>query len=137
VRATAEKVGVKLSVVSIPINLWVDCDRIIQTFTNLLSNAIKFSPLGSTVLLTAELADENVLFQVRDQGIGIPEDKLELIFDRFQQVDSSISRSQGGTGLGLTICREIVQQHGGRIWVESQLEQGSTFYFTLPLAKKL
>jgi PAS domain S-box-containing protein len=134
-RATAEKAGVSLSVVPLEVDLWVDCDRIIQTFTNLLSNAIKFSPAGSTVFLTGQINRQSeVLFQVRDTGIGIPADKLELIFDRFQQVDASTSRSQGGTGLGLTICREIIQQHGGKIWVESQLGQGSTFCFTLPIS---
>jgi PAS domain S-box-containing protein len=139
-RATAEKAGITLSVVPLAVDVWVDCDRIIQTFTNLLSNAIKFSPAGSTVSLTGAIRTQpalnqpEVLFQVKDSGIGIPEDKLELIFDRFQQVDASISRSQGGTGLGLTICREIVNQHRGKIWVESRLGKGSTFCFTLPLA---
>jgi PAS domain S-box-containing protein len=76
-----------------------------------------------------------ILFRVKDQGIGIPEDKLETIFDRFQQIDTSNSRSRGGSGLGLTICRGIVQQHGGQIWVESQLGKGSTFCFTLPLGE--
>ena len=74
-----------------------------------------------------------VLFQVKDQGRGIPADKLETIFGRFQQVDASDSRNKGGTGLGLAICRSIVRQQGGQIWVESVLEQGSIFYFTLPL----
>jgi len=73
-----------------------------------------------------------VLFKVKDQGRGIPADKLETIFERFHQVDASDSRKKGGTGLGLAICRSIVQQHGGRIWVESTLGEGSTFYFTLP-----
>jgi hypothetical protein len=74
-----------------------------------------------------------VLFKVKDQGRGIPAEKLESVFDRFQQVDASDSRDKGGTGLGLAICRSIVQQHGGRIWVESTLNEGSTFFFTLPL----
>ncbi len=73
-----------------------------------------------------------VLFQVRDEGQGIPEPKLESIFERFQQVDSSDSRKKGGTGLGLTICRKIIEQHGGKIWVDSTLGVGSTFSFTLP-----
>jgi DNA-binding NarL/FixJ family response regulator len=73
------------------------------------------------------------LFKVQDQGRGIPEDKLETIFERFHQVDASDSRKKGGTGLGLAICRSIVQQHGGRIWVESTLGEGSCFYFTLPM----
>ncbi len=73
-----------------------------------------------------------ITFQVKDQGRGIPADKLETVFERFQQVDASDSRHHDGTGLGLAICRSIVQQHGGRIWVESTLGEGSTFYFTLP-----
>jgi signal transduction histidine kinase len=70
---------------------------------------------------------------VRDFGRGIPKEKLETIFERFQQVDSSDSRAYGGSGLGLAICRQIVLQHGGRIWVESELSRGSQFFFTLPL----
>jgi two-component system, OmpR family, sensor histidine kinase VicK len=73
-----------------------------------------------------------VLFQVRDEGQGISANKLERIFERFQQVDSSDSRKKGGTGLGLTICRKIIEQHGGKIWVESNLGVGSTFSFILP-----
>lgn len=73
-----------------------------------------------------------ILFSVTDQGRGIPADKLETIFGRFQQIDSSDSREKGGTGLGLAICKSIIQQHGGRIWATSELNQGSTFYFTLP-----
>jgi two-component system, OmpR family, sensor histidine kinase VicK len=86
---------------------------------------------------TPQLSDqpEEVLFQVRDQGQGIPAAKLESIFERFQQVDSSDSRKKGGTGLGLTICRKIIAQHDGRIWAESQLGQGSTFCFAIPAFK--
>jgi signal transduction histidine kinase len=75
----------------------------------------------------------HVLFQVVDQGKGIPGDQLEIIFERFQQVNASDSRDKGGTGLGLAICRNIVHQHGGSIWAESTLGTGSTFYFTLPI----
>jgi signal transduction histidine kinase len=74
-----------------------------------------------------------VLVRVKDQGRGIPPDKLEAIFGRFEQVDSSDARDKGGSGLGLAICRSIIEQHGGRIWVQSTLGQGSTFSFTLPL----
>lgn len=124
---------ITLSLSSPEIQIWADPDRIIQTLVNLLNNAIKFSPPHSTVTLNAELQEDRVLFQVKDQGRGIPVDKLETIFGRFQQVDASDSRQKGGTGLGLAICRSIVQQHGGRIWVESELGKGSTFYFTLPI----
>lgn len=133
-RAMAEKAEIKLALKPVEIQLWADPDRIVQTLTNLLSNAIKFSPANSTVSLSGKLQDSQILFQVKDRGRGIPEDKLETIFDRFQQVDASNSRNQGGTGLGLAICRSIVQQHGGNIWVESTLDRGSTFYFTLPIS---
>ena len=133
-QAMAEKAEINLILAPVETQLWVDPDRIIQTFTNLLSNAIKFSSPHSTVCLSAKLEDSQILFQVKDQGRGIPEDKLETIFGRFQQVDASNSRHQGGTGLGLAICRSIVQQHGGKIWVESNLGNGSTFYFTLPIS---
>jgi signal transduction histidine kinase len=73
-----------------------------------------------------------VLFQVRDEGQGIPANKLESVFERFQQVDSSDSRKKGGTGLGLTICREIIDRHEGKIWVDSTVGIGSTFSFMLP-----
>ena len=133
-QAMAEKAEINLISAPVETQLWADSDRIIQTFTNLLSNAIKFSSPHSTVCLSAKLEDSQILFQVKDQGRGIPEDKLETIFDRFQQVDASNSRNQGGTGLGLAICRSIVQQHGGKIWVESNLGNGSTFYLTLPIS---
>jgi PAS domain S-box-containing protein len=132
-QAIAGKAGVTLSVQPQSVRLWADPDRLIQTLTNLLSNAIKFSPPGSRVWLTVEQQEDYVLFQVKDQGRGIPVDKLQSIFERFQQVDSSDARKKGGTGLGLTICRSIVQQHGGRIWAESTPGTGSTFFFTLPL----
>ncbi|MGB5631284.1 MAG: ATP-binding protein [Waterburya sp.] len=123
--------------------VWADRDYIVQTLTNLVSNAIKFSPQNSTVLLSAMMIPQStkpnqhqsisyITFAVKDRGQGIPQDRLETIFERFQQVDSSDSRKKGGTGLGLAICRQIVEGHGGQIWAESCLEKGSTFYFTLP-----
>jgi two-component system sensor histidine kinase VicK len=115
------------------VSVWADPDRILQTLNNLLSNAIKFSPVGSEIHLTARNLDDNeAVIEVRDQGRGIPADKLEHIFDRFQQGDASDSRALGGTGLGLAICRSIVNQHGGRIWATSAPDQGTTFHFTLP-----
>jgi CheY-like chemotaxis protein len=136
------KAGVKLDVNSIPAYVWADADRVVQALTNLLSNAVKFSPHDGTVWVRTELQEldnngnshhgSQVLFQVTDVGRGIPGDKLDKIFERFQQVDSSDSRYHDGTGLGLAICKSIVQQHGGKIWVESVLGEGSTFSFTLP-----
>ncbi len=114
--------------------VWADSDRILQVLTNLLSNAIKFSEEGKAVKLEARPAEEAGWIQVTvtDSGRGIPEDKITKIFERFGQVDASDSREKGGTGLGLPICKTIVEQHGGRLWVESKLGEGSKFLFTLP-----
>jgi two-component system, OmpR family, sensor histidine kinase VicK len=129
----AQQHGVTFCTQPIDIKLWVDSDYIVQALTNLLSNAIKFSSSGGTVWLTVEKQGSEALFQVRDEGQGIPSDKLESIFERFQQVDSSDSRKKGGSGLGLAICRKIIEQHNGKIWAKSKLGQGSIFSFTLPL----
>ena len=134
-QAMAAKERVQLIVEPCDVVLNLDSDRILQTFTNLLSNAIKFTEPGGVVRLTAKVEDSICQIIVRDTGRGIPEDKLESIFERFQQVDASDSRSKGGTGLGLAICRHIIEEHNGRIWVESILGQGSTFYINLPLNK--
>jgi PAS domain S-box-containing protein len=112
--------------------IFADGDRLVQTLVNLLSNAIKFSPSQSQVQLESEAIGDDIIFRVRDYGRGIPENHLEIIFERFSQVDASDSRQMGGTGLGLAICRSIVQQHGGKIWVESVLSEGSTVSFTIP-----
>ncbi|MEH2352712.1 ATP-binding protein [Nostoc sp.] len=113
--------------------VWAAADAIVQTLTNLLGNAIKFSPADSTITISVQQQTDRVLFQITDRGRGIPADKLEAIFGRFQQVDASDSRTKGGTGLGLAICRSIIDRHGGQIWAESTLGVGSTFFFTLPL----
>ncbi len=152
IRSLADQADIQLDVTPLSARVWADPDRIIQVFTNLLGNAIKFSPPGSTVRLTAVIGSENngittngsdpvllpsptqrVRFQITDEGRGIPSDKLKTIFDRFQQVDASDSRQRGGTGLGLAVCRSIVQHHGGGIWVQSGLGEGSTFFFSLPV----
>ena len=112
-----------------------DPDRILQVLTNLLSNAIKFSPANTTVSVQIDANIEALSLKVIDRGRGIPADKLESIFDRFQQVESSDSSKKGGTGLGLAICRSIIQQHGGMIWAQpnhdwakpDQIGPGTTF----------
>jgi PAS domain S-box-containing protein len=131
--AMAERAGVGLYVWAEPVALVADPDRLLQVLTNLISNAVKFSSPGGTVEVTVEPEGDDALFRVTDHGRGIPADRLESIFERFQQVDSSDSRQKGGTGLGLAICRTIVGQHGGQIWAESVLGEGSTLAFTLPL----
>ena len=142
-KTLAQSQGIQLSCKPSNLVVWADRDYIVQTLTNLVSNAIKFSPAKSTVVLSAVKNSQlnldrkpqsisYITFAVQDRGQGIPQDRLETIFERFQQVDSSDSRKKGGTGLGLAICRQIVEGHGGQIWAESCLENGSTFYFTLP-----
>jgi two-component system, OmpR family, sensor histidine kinase VicK len=132
-QAMAQQHDIILATEPLSILLWADADYLVQALTNLLSNAIKFSQPHSTVWLTVQQHQvEEIQFQIRDQGPGIPADQLETIFERFHQVDSSDARKKGGTGLGLTICRKIIEQHGGRIWAESELGQGSQLLFTLP-----
>jgi len=110
----------------------VDLERLEQVLVNLIHNAIKFTPPGGTITLTAEQQGNLIIFSVRDTGIGIPPRDLERIFERFYKVDRA--RSAQGTGLGLSIARHLVEAHGGKIWVESTLSQGSTFYFSIPLS---
>jgi signal transduction histidine kinase len=117
---------------AVPAHVEADADRLLQVLTNLLSNAIKFSPPKSIVRVLITRTADGVTLSVVDKGRGIPADKLETIFDRFQQVDASDSRQKGGTGLGLAICRTIVQQHGGRIWAEQNGVRGAIFSMFLP-----
>jgi CheY-like chemotaxis protein len=126
--------GVRLEIGPCNGRVLADEDRIMQTLTNLLGNAVKFSEPGDVVVADAQRTDGHVLFRVRDEGRGIPSDKLESIFTRFEQVDSSDARQKGGTGLGLAISRTIVERLGGRIWAESELGVGTTVQFTLPTA---
>lgn len=108
--------------------------RVEQVLLNLLTNAVRYSPGGGTITVSARPSAEGVGVRVRDQGIGIPADKLERIFEKFYRVETPQVRGVRGSGLGLAICKELVEAHGGRIWVESQEGVGSTFSFTLPAA---
>ncbi|HRI70641.1 MAG TPA: ATP-binding protein, partial [Polyangium sp.] len=114
--------------------LWIkaDFDRVVQVLTNLVANAVKFSPNGSTVRVRAMKVDaRRIRISVHDEGPGISEANKARLFGRFQQIDSTDRRQHGGTGLGLAICKAIIEQHGGTIDVQSELGQGSTFYFEL------
>jgi PAS domain S-box-containing protein len=128
----AETAGVKLIHDSTEVEIDADPDRLLQVLTNLLSNAIKFSPSNSTVSVMLRPGVSGVTVSVIDHGRGIPADKLEVIFGRFQQVDASDSRQKRGSGLGLAICRTLVLQHSGRIWAERNSVRGSTFRVFLP-----
>ena len=116
----------------IPKDLFVYADRnqLHDIFINLLFNAVKFTPDGGQIKITATPKDQYILHEIQDTGIGIPEDKINKIFEEFYQVEGG---KHGGTGLGLAITKRLVEEHGGKIWVKSQLGKGSSFYFTLPL----
>jgi signal transduction histidine kinase len=109
-----------------------DEQRITQVLTNLVGNAIKFTEVGE-VGVQVTSANGTFMVAVSDTGTGIAEADQQKVFEEFQQADSSSTRKKGGTGLGLTIAKKIIELHGGRIWVESDLGQGSTFRFTLPV----
>lgn len=132
-RANATRAGLSFRLDAQPADVWADGERVLQVLGKLIQNAIKFSQRGSEIRLGASIISETeVRFEVQDHGRGILPENLDLIFERFQQADSSDSRSAGGAGLGLAICRSIVEQHGGRIWARSNPGQGSSFYFTMP-----
>ncbi len=119
-----------------PIILHADEDRIVQVLTNLVGNALQYTPANGQVTISVEATGNEARFSVKDTGIGIPPEHIPHIFDRFYRVDKSRSRARGGSGIGLTIAKHLVEAHGGKIWAESEGDgKGSTFIFTLPLAK--
>lgn len=129
----ADRAGLTLSM-DCPQNLPLvkaDPSRIEQVVVNLIHNAIKFTQPGGSISITATVRQTEVVFSIQDTGAGIPPDVLPRIFERFYKVDRA--RSSGGTGLGLSIARHIIEAHGGKIWAESTPEQGSTFFFSLPM----
>jgi signal transduction histidine kinase len=115
----------------------VDSKRIEQVLRNLLSNALKYSPEGGTITLHGAIRgygdEKQLVIRVSDQGIGIPPEETEKIFERFYRGENEVIQSMRGAGLGLAVCRGIVEAHGGRIWVESVPGAGSSFFFTLPV----
>ena len=141
----ANKANVSIEVNDPGFSLIADSDRLNQVFTNLLDNALRFSPAGSTIRITVAIntpatnrskkssVDKSAIrFSVQDEGAGIPLEEQDRIFERFSQASRGGAQKKGGTGLGLTICRNIIEQHGGKIWVESTVGEGSCFYFVLP-----
>ena len=139
--AIQKNVDVNVSVDPDVSDVWCDSDKVNQVLTNLLSNAIKFTPEGGEIQVTAKESTASgspgdgrvVEVRVSDTGIGIATGDLEEIFQKFKQFGDGPSDVHRGTGLGLPICKEIVNHYGGRIWAESELGNGSVFIFTLPV----
>jgi len=134
---TAQEKEIRLET-SVPRTLppvWGDPNRLEQVVVNLLDNAIKFTPREGAVTVRGRVLEGELVIEVQDTGPGIPADALDRLFTRFYQVDASSTRRAGGIGLGLSISQQIVEAHGGRIWVESEVGKGSTFSFTVPLAE--
>jgi signal transduction histidine kinase len=134
-RSLAEEKGLHFKVAvddGLPEIVYGDPKRVTQCLFNLAGNALKFTKQGGVTIRAARDGD-SVRYSVTDTGIGIPEDQLGSVFAEFRQVDSTITREFGGTGLGLSITKKFVEMHGGRIWVESRLNEGSTFHFTIPI----
>ncbi|WP_173918134.1 cell wall metabolism sensor histidine kinase WalK [Halobacillus sp. Marseille-Q1614] len=113
--------------------VWIDKDKITQVLDNIISNAVKYSPEGGTITFRAESKKKQLLVSISDQGLGMPSNTVDKIFDRFYRVDKARSREMGGTGLGLAISREIIEAHHGQIWAHSKEGKGTTIFFTLPL----
>jgi two-component system, OmpR family, phosphate regulon sensor histidine kinase PhoR len=127
--------GIELESTGAPDSLVLaDPDAMNQVFGNLVENSLKYAKDGKRICVGARSLEREVEFTVQDFGPGIPSEHLERIFERFYRIDKARSRESGGTGLGLAIVKHIVQAHGGRIWVESELGKGAAFHFTLPLA---
>lgn len=136
-RALASSKGITLTIevaVDLP-TIVADGQRVGQVLTNLLSNAIRYTPEGGQVTVGAQAVPGGVEVRVSDTGPGIPPQELPFTFERFYRGDKARSPMEGGSGLGLSIARKLVEAHGGRIWAESELGQGSTFYFFLPLGQ--
>jgi signal transduction histidine kinase len=134
VQAEKRKISLKTEISEgLPL-LYLDGRRINQVLDNLLSNAFKFTDVGGEVEVAARLyRDSDVILWVKDNGIGIPEDEIGAVFDKYRQVTTSRPSNRVGTGLGLAICKRIIEAHGGRIWVESSPGAGSCFFVALPL----
>jgi PAS domain S-box-containing protein len=134
VQSFADQAGVSLVAEPASVRVRADADRLVQVLVNLLSNAVKFSPAGGTVTVRVVPGSLTAEFQVEDRGRGVPPAYREAIFERYRQVEASDSRRKGGVGLGLAICKSIVEQHGGSIGVRDTMDAGSTFWFRIALS---
>jgi signal transduction histidine kinase len=132
VRVAADDAAVEIVVSPTAVTVDADADRLIQVLVNLVGNSVKFTPAGGTITLSASRSEQTTTILVRDTGRGIPPEKLEAIFARFQQVMPEDASVKHGAGLGLAISRALVAQHGGEIWATNNAEGGSTFHLTIP-----
>ncbi|MBI6020743.1 HAMP domain-containing histidine kinase [Clostridium perfringens] len=128
----AKSKNIKIEYEKKNINLYCDKDKITQALVNILSNAIRYSNEGSTIFIEERLKDNKVIISIEDQGIGVSEEDLKYVFERFYRADKSRTRATGGTGIGLTIVKSIVSSHGGEVKLESKLGEGSKFTIILP-----
>jgi PAS domain S-box-containing protein len=133
VKAITSRHKLSISLSSEMTELMVDKLRIVQVITNLVENATKFSPEGSTIMIATHVEDNNLVIRIIDEGVGIPPEAVNQLFSRFFQIEPKPSGKIMGTGLGLTICKGIVEAHGGKIWVESPQGKGSKFSFSIPV----
>lgn len=131
--ARDRKINLKSSLLEKEIYVFGDSQRLSQVLVNLLSNAIQHTPPDNQIFVTTEISDKNAMVKVINYGAWIPGDELERIFDRFYRLDRSRNRNQGGSGLGLSIARSLIEAHGGKIWAESDEGQSTTFTFKLPI----
>jgi two-component system OmpR family sensor kinase/two-component system sensor histidine kinase BaeS len=134
VQAHEKEVTLKLEVAADLPKVQADEQRITQVLFNLISNALRHTPAGGTITISAEVREDRILVRVQDTGAGIPPEDLPHVFERFYRTDRSRARTTGGSGLGLTIAKQIIEVHGGQIWAQSWLGAGSTFAFSLPLS---
>lgn len=133
--ANHKDIQIKLEVVDHLPLVMLDKDKITQVINNLITNAVKFSEKGTVITVSATQTDQEVLIAVQDQGQGIPESEIPLLFKPFSKVSVKSTAGEKSTGLGLSIVKSIINHHQGRIWVESQQGKGSVFYFTIPIHK--
>ncbi|MBN1823694.1 MAG: response regulator [Endomicrobiales bacterium] len=135
-RAKEKEIKIENLMSSEKCEIQADKERIKQVLANLITNAIKFTNSGGSVKLDCKKSGDDIIISVEDSGIGIPKDKLEKVFEKFFQVDGSVSRAQAGFGIGLAIVKSVVEAHAGRAWVESESGRGSKFFVQLPIKQE-
>ncbi len=131
--AARRNIGLHLQVASNLPEISADPGRLVQVLSNLVDNALLYTPEGGSILISADLIEQELEIRVKDSGPGIQEDELDRIFDRFYRSDPSRQRNEGGSGLGLAIAKSIVEKHNGRIWAESKPGEGTTIVIRLPI----